>query len=216
MITKIAITEDNFFLAKAVQEKLSLYEEFKIKFFADNGKDLIQKLEKDANVDLILMDIEMPLMNGIFATEFVKNRYPQIKILILTVFDNDENIFNAIKAGADGYLLKETSPQELQRSIVEVLEGGAAMSPSIAFKTLKLLRNPQEFENKKCEEEIKLSPREIEVLQQLSRGLNYNIIAQNLFLSPSTIRKHIENIYTKLQVHNKLEAIEKAKTSRII
>ena len=216
MITKIAITEDNFFLAKAVQEKLSLYEEFKIKFFADNGKDLIQKLEKDANVDLILMDIEMPLMNGIFATEFVKNRYPQIKILILTVFDNDENIFNAIKAGADGYLLKETSPQELQRSIVEVLEGGAAMSPSIAFKTLKLLRNPQEFEYKKCEEEIKLSPREIEVLQQLSRGLNYNIIAQNLFLSPSTIRKHIENIYTKLQVHNKLEAIEKAKTSRII
>ena len=216
MIIKIVITEDNFFLAKAVQEKLSLYEEFKIKFFADNGKDLIQKLEKDANVDLILMDIEMPLMNGIFATEFVKNRYPQIKILILTVFDNDENIFNAIKAGADGYLLKETSPQELQRSIVEVLEGGAAMSPSIAFKTLKLLRNPQEFENKKCEEEIKLSPREIEVLQQLSRGLNYNIIAQNLFLSPSTIRKHIENIYTKLQVHNKLEAIEKAKTSRII
>lgn len=216
MITKIAITEDNFFLAKAVQEKLSLSEEFKIKFFADNGKDLIQKLEKDANVDLILMDIEMPVMNGILATEFVKNRYPQIKILILTVFDNDENIFNAIKAGADGYLLKETSPQELQRSIVEVLEGGAAMSPSIAFKTLKLLRNPQEFENKKCEEEIKLSPREIEVLQQLSRGLNYNIIAQNLFLSPSTIRKHIENIYTKLQVHNKLEAIEKAKTSRII
>ena len=214
MITKIAITEDNFFLAKAVQEKLSLYEEFKIKFFADNGKDLIQKLEKDANVDLILMDIEMPLMNGIFATEFVKNRYPQIKILILTVFDNDENIFIVLLAGADGYLLKETSPQELQRSIVEVLEGGAAMSPSIAFKTLKLLRNPQEFENKKCEEEIKLSPREIEVLQQLSRGLNYNIIAQNLFLSPSTIRKHIENIYTKLQFHNKLEAIEKAKTSR--
>ena len=216
MITKIVIAEDNFFLAKAAQEKLSFYDEFKIKFFAENGQDLIQKLEKDAHVDLILMDIEMPLMNGIFATEFVKNRYPQIKILILTVFDNDENIFNALTAGADGYLLKETSPQELQRSIVEVLEGGAAMSPSIAFKTLKLLRNPQEFENKKCEEEIKLSPREIEVLQQLSRGLNYNIIAQNLFLSPSTIRKHIENIYTKLQVHNKLEAIEKAKTSRII
>ena len=216
MITKIAITEDNFFLAKAVQEKLSLYEEFKIKFFADNGKDLIQKLEKDANVDLILMDIEMPLMNGIFATEFVKNRYPQIKILILTVFDNDENIFNAIKAGADGYLLKETSPQELQRSIVEVLEGGAAMSPSIAFKTLKLLRNPQEFENKKCEEEIKLSRREVEVLEQLSRGLSYNIIAQNLFLSPSTIRKHIENIYTKLEVHNKLEAIEKARKNNIL
>ncbi|SEH75432.1 response regulator transcription factor [Epilithonimonas hominis] len=90
------------------------------------------------------------------------------------------------------------------------------MSPSIAYKTLKLLRNPQEFHLKKCHENIKLSSREIEVLEQLSRGLNYNIIALNLFLSPSTIRKHIENIYTKLKVHNKLEAIEKAKTNRII
>ena len=216
MITKIAITEDNFLLAKSVQERLSFYEEFKIKFLSVNGKDLIDKLEKDTNIDLILMDIEMPVMNGIQATEFVKNRYPQIKILILTVFDNDENIFNAIKAGADGYLLKETSPQQLQKSITEVLAGGAAMSPSIAYKTLKLLRNPQEFSNKKCDEDIKLSSREIEVLEQLSRGLSYNIIAINLFLSPSTIRKHIENIYTKLQVHNKLEAIEKAKNNRII
>ena len=216
MITKIAIAEDNFLLAKSVQERLSFYDEFKIKFLSVNGKDLIEKLEKDPNVDLILMDIEMPKMNGIEATQFVKKRYPQIKILILTVFDNDANIFNAIKAGADGYLLKETSPQELKKSILEVLEGGAAMSPSIAFKTLKLLRNPQDFENRKCDEDIKLSTREIEVLEQLSRGLNYNIIAINLFLSPSTIRKHIENIYTKLQVHNKLEAIEKAKSNRII
>jgi DNA-binding NarL/FixJ family response regulator len=138
------------------------------------------------------MDIEMPQMNGIEATEFVKNRYPQIKILILTVFDNDDNIFNAIKAGADGYLLKEISPHKLQKSIIEVIAGGAAMSPSIAFKTLKLLRNPQEFANKKCEEEIKLSTREIEVLEQLSRGLSYNIIAINLFLSPSTIRNTLK------------------------
>ena len=216
MITKIVIAEDNFFLAKAAQEKLSFYDEFKIKFFAENGQDLIQKLEKDAHVDLILMDIEMPVMNGIAATEFVKNRYPQIKILILTVFDNDENIFDAIKAGADGYLLKETSPQELQKAIREVLEGGAAMSPSIAFKTLKLLRNPQDFDNRKPDIEVKLSRREVEVLEQLSRGLSYNIIAQNLFLSPSTIRKHIENIYTKLEVHNKLEAIEKARKNNIL
>lgn len=216
MITKIALAADNFLLAKSVQERLSLHEDFKIKFLSVNGKDLIDNLEKDSNVDLILMDIEMPVMNGIDATEFVKNRYPQIKILILTVFDNDENIFNAIKAGADEYLLKETSPEQLKKSIKEVIEGGAAMSPSITYKTLKLLRNPQEFDLKKCDENIKLSTREIEVLEQLSRGLNYNIIALNLFLSPSTIRKHIENIYTKLKVHNKLEAIEKAKTNRII
>ena len=216
MLIKIAITEDNFFLAKAIQEKLSLYKDFKIKFLAVNGEDLLQKLENDSNVDIILMDIEMPVMNGIKATELVKNRYPQIKILIITVFDNDENIFNAIKSGADGYLLKETSPEELSQAIFQTLEGGAAMSPSIAFKTLKLLRNPYNFEANVDTEDFKLTQREIEVLEQLSKGLNYNIIAQNLFLSPSTIRKHIENIYNKLQVHSKLEAIEKAKQNRII
>lgn len=89
------------------------------------------------------------------------------------------------------------------------------MHPSIAFKTLKLLRNPQNFDAK-CELEVKLSSREIEVLEQLSKGLTYNVIAQNLFLSPSTVRKHIENIYTKLQVHNKLEAIDKARSNNLI
>lgn len=212
---KIAITEDNYFLAKAVEERLSIYPELGIRFFADNGKDLLCKLEEDTHVDLILMDIEMPVMNGITATSMVKNRYPHIKILILTVFDNDDHIFNAIKAGADGYLLKDTSSEELKKAVLETMEGGAAMSPSIAFKTLKLLRNPIIF-SQQNKEEIKLTPREIEVLEQLSKGLNYNAIAQNLFLSPSTIRKHIENIYTKLQVHNKLEAVEKAKNNRII
>ena len=216
MITKIALAEDNFLLAKSVQEKLSLYDEFKIKFLSVNGKDLIDNLEKDSNVDLILMDIEMPVMNGIDATEFVKNRYPQIKILILTVFDNDENIFNAIKAGADGYLLKEVSHEELDKGIKETLEGGAAMSPSIAFKTLKLLRNPFQENTVTEVEEVTLTEREIEVLEQLSKGLNYNKIAENLFLSPFTVRKHIENIYRKLHVHSKLEAVEKARKDRII
>ncbi len=90
------------------------------------------------------------------------------------------------------------------------------MHPSIAYKTLKLLRHPQDFENKECQEEIKLSSREIEVLEQLSKGLSYNNIADNLILSPSTVRKHIENIYAKLQVHNKLEAVQKAKSNNLI
>ncbi|MFY7742328.1 MAG: DNA-binding response regulator [Flavobacterium sp.] len=135
---------------------------------------------------------------------------------MLTAFDNDENIFNAIKAGADGYLLKEVNPTDLHQGIIETLNGGAAMNPSIALKTLKLLRNPIDFDAKTEEEEIKLSTREIEVLEQLSKGLNYNQIADNLILSPSTVRKHIENIYTKLQVHNKLEAIQKAKSNKLI
>lgn len=213
---KIAIADDNHFLIRTIQEKLSFFEDFVVKFTAIDGQDLIKKLENNHNIDLILMDIEMPDINGIEATNIIKTRYPQIKIIMLTVFDNDENIFNAIKAGADGYLLKEINPKDLFQGIQETFNGGAAMHPSIAYKALNLLRNPIDFGNRECQEEIKLSVREIEVLEHLSKGLNYINIADNLILSPSTVRKHIENIYTKLQVHNKLEAIQKAKSNNII
>lgn len=213
---KLAIVDDNIFLQKTILEKLGFFEDIKCKFCANDGKELLAKLDGNHNIDLILMDIEMPEMNGIEATQMVKSRYPQIKIIMLTVFDNDENIFNAIKAGADGYLLKDVNPEELYDGIVETLNGGAAMNPSIAFKTLKLLRNPVDFSSKTDQENIKLTPREIDVLEQLSKGLTYTVIAENLFLSPSTIRRHIENIYTKLQVHNKLEAVQKAKNNNLI
>ena len=183
---------------------------------AIHGQDIIEKLEKNHNLDLILMDIEMPKMDGIEATAIIKSKFPQIKIIMLTVFDNDENIFKAIKAGADGYFLKEVNPQELYNGIQETLSGGAGMTPSIALKTLKLLREPLVFDDSIAKEEISLTSREVEVLEQLSKGLKYNAIADNLFLSPGTIRKHVENIYSKLQVHNKLEAIQKAKNNKLI
>jgi DNA-binding NarL/FixJ family response regulator len=215
MSVRIAIVDDNVFLQKAVAEKLSFFDDLTLRFTALHGKDLLTKLESNKNIDLILMDIEMPECNGIEATKIIKSKYPQIKIIMLTVFDNDENIFNAIKAGADGYLLKEVNPKDLHQGILETMNGGAAMNPSIALKTLKLLRNPVDFVAND-NQDVKLSAREIEVLEQLSKGLNYNIIADNLILSPSTVRKHIENIYTKLQVHNKLEAIQKAKNNNLI
>ncbi|HQX03182.1 MAG TPA: response regulator transcription factor [Flavobacterium sp.] len=216
MNIKLAIIDDNSFLIKAIQEKLSFFDDIQVKFSALNGAELLTKLDVNHNIDVLLMDIDMPVLNGIEATAIVKQKYPHIKVIMLTVFDNDENIFNAIKAGADGYLLKEVNPTDLHQGIIETLNGGAAMNPSIALKTLKLLRNPVQFESKIEEDEIKLSAREIEVLEQLSKGLNYNQIADNLILSPSTVRKHIENIYNKLQVHNKLEAIQKAKSNKLI
>lgn len=212
---KIAIVEDNHFLINAIKDKLSFFDDIELKFDAENGAIALEKLIDNCYVDLIIMDIEMPVMNGIEATKKIKSLYPQIKIIILTVFDNDENIFNAIKAGADGYLLKEIEPLKLYHGILQTLEGGAVMNPSIAMKTLKLLRNPQEFPAE-VEEEINLSEREIEVLEQICRGLSYTAIAENLFVSPSTVRKHTENIYRKLQVHSKLEAIEIAKKNRLI
>ncbi|MFI1772074.1 response regulator [Thalassobellus citreus] len=216
MNIKIAIVDDNSFLIKMVAEKLSFFENLKISFSVLNGSDLLNKLEENHNIDLILMDIEMPILNGIETTEIVKQKYPHIKIIMLTVFDNDENIFNAIKAGADGYLLKEVNAKDLYEGIKETLNGGAAMNPSIAMKTLKLLRNPFNIENIQEQEDIKLTPREVDVLEHLSKGLSYNLIADNLILSTGTVRKHIENIYKKLQVHNKLEAVQKAKKNNLI
>jgi len=216
MNIKIAIADDNSFLINTVREKLSFFEDLDCKFTALNGSELITKLEGNHNLDLILMDIEMPVLNGIETTEIVKQKYPHIKIIMLTVFDNDENIFNAIKAGADGYLLKEINPKELHDGIIETIKGGAAMNPSIAVKTLKLLRNPLEIENTFEKDEIKLTNREVEVLEHLSKGLSYNLIADNLILSAGTVRKHVENIYRKLQVHNKIEAVQKAKKNNLI
>ena len=216
MNIKIAIVDDNTFLIHAIKEKLSFFEELKFKFSATNGSQLLQQLEDNFHIDLILMDIEMPVLNGIESTQIIKQKYPHIKIVMLTAFDNDEHIFNAIQAGADGYLLKETNPQELYKGILETLNGGAAMNPSIALKTLKLLRNPTHIQNQKDQEEISLSKREVEVLENLSKGHSYTVIAEYLVLSPSTVRKHIENIYNKLQVHSKIEAVQKAKNHNII
>ncbi|WP_347374140.1 response regulator transcription factor [Aequorivita sp. Q41] len=216
MEIKIAIVDDNTFLIHAIKEKLSFFDAIVIKHTAINGGELLTKLEENHNLDLILMDIEMPVLNGIETTQIVKQKYPHIKIIMLTAFDNDEHIFNAIKAGADGYLLKEINPKDLYDGIQETINGGAAMNPSIAMKTLKLLRNPIDIENLKDKEEISLSTREVEVLEHLSKGLSYTVIANHLFLSPSTVRKHIENIYKKLQVHSKIEAVQKARNHNII
>ncbi|GAB4517386.1 MAG: response regulator transcription factor [Allomuricauda sp.] len=214
---KLAIVDDNTFLARAIKEKLEDFEDLDIKYMVYNGGELLSKLEKNHNLDLVLMDIEMPVLDGIETVRIVKQKYPHIKLLMLTVFDNDENIFSAIQAGADGYLLKEIEGQKLYNAITETLGGGAAMSPSIAVKTLKLLRYPEKQESLSVQEdEVSLSSREKEVLEQLAEGLSYTVIANNLFLSPSTVRKHIENIYRKLQVHNKLEAVQKARRQSLI
>lgn len=216
MKTRIAVIDDNNFLIKSVKDKLSFFEDIAISLTANNGLECMDKLEENRMTDLILMDIEMPKQNGIEATALVKQKYPQIKIIMLTVFDDDENIFKAIQAGADGYLLKDTSAQELYNAIVQTLEGGAVMTPSIAMRTLNLLRSPLLPQTDEIEETVKLSSREIEVLEQLSTGLPYTSIAENLCIAPNTVRRHIENIYEKLQVHSKVEAIELAKKKRMI
>ena len=216
MKKRIAIIDDNNFLIKSVRDKLAFFGDITISFTANDGLECMDKLAGNNRADLILMDIEMPKRNGIETTASVKQKYPQIKIMMLTVFDDDDNIFKAIQSGADGYLLKDTTPQALYDAIVQTLEGGAAMTPSIALKTLNLLRSPLSLQPDEANEAIRLTGRETEVLEQLSKGLPYTSIAENLCISPSTVRRHIENIYQKLQVHSKTEAIALAKSKRMI
>ena len=216
MRIKVALIEDNDMLAESIREKLEMfYNDIEFVFRAKNGNELISKLEENISVDVILMDIEMPVMNGIEATEVLNKEHPQIKVVILTVFDDEEKIFKSIQAGASGYLLKDEKPERILEAIKLIIIGGAPMSPSIAAKTLNLLRNPGAIKPE-IKENYKLTQRECDVLKQISKGLNYNKISQNLFISPSTVRKHIENIYKKLQVHNRVQAIQKAIKHKLI
>lgn len=213
---RIAIAEDNIFSLKALEEKLSTYADITIIHTAKNGTELLHLLEQNNDIDLILMDIEMPLMNGIEATGNIKQRYPQIKIVMITIYDDDEYIFNAIKAGADSYILKETKSEKIYETITDTLNGGSVMSPSIALKTLQLLKTTTYSIPKKDIEKMVLSVRETEILQQLSKGYTNKRIAEKLIISPFTVKRHIENIYQKLQAHNRIELLDKARKNRLI
>jgi len=217
MITvSIVIAEDNPKVAKALEEKVELDDRFSVKYRCLNGQDLLDRLKADHLVDVVLMDINMPVMDGIRATEELKKLYPQIKVVMSTIFDEEDYLLRAILAGASGYLLKDEKPRIIHTAIAEVLEGGAPMSSAIAHKALALIRAG--LPTAKVEEKLdyKLTKRELQILEQISTGLTYQDIAENLSISPATVRKHIENIYQKLQVHSKVEAVQLAIKKRLI
>jgi DNA-binding NarL/FixJ family response regulator len=213
---RIAIVEDINRIAETLEEKILLSSDFTVVIRATTGKEIIQDLQKNHSIDVIIMDINMPEMNGIEATAFITNRWPNIKIIMSTVFDDEQNLFNAIMAGASGYLLKDEPPQKIHRSIYEALEGGAPMSPLIAKKALSMIKTGVPEESKKEIIDYGLTEREIEVLEHLSKGLSYEQIADNLFISYGTVRKHVENTYRKLKVNNRIEAIDKAKKGGVL
>lgn len=214
---RVGLVDDNPTLLRNISQNLSIFDELEIDFKAINGLDALDKLNNH-NPDVILMDIEMPAMDGIEATREIKRRNPNQKIMMLTVLDREDKIFDAIKAGASGYLLKDEKPSRILACIEELVDGGAPMSPIIAMKTLEMLRNQQVSEQKtetiQSPETFNLSKREIEILEKIANGLNYNQIAEQLFISSKTARKHIENIYQKLHVHSKLEAVQIAQKNR--
>jgi DNA-binding NarL/FixJ family response regulator len=205
----IAIVDDNATLRQQLQENLMVSGEVNILFTAVNGKDALDKLLTTKVLpQVILMDIEMPEMNGIEATLIITTE-TDIKVLILTVFDTDEKIFEAIKAGAAGYLLKDSKTSRILQAIDDLLHGGAPMSPHIASKTLEFLRTANNTPKEMQPKDYDLSERETDLLRQLVQGLSYQQIADKLFISHGTVRKHIENIYGKLHIHSKVEAVNK-------
>lgn len=199
MVITIGIVEDNPNLAAILAEKLSLSDDLDVTLQARNGKDLLEKLSLETLPDVLLMDIEMDEMDGIIATREVKRMYPGIRIIMQTVFDDDQRLFEAITAGASGYMLKDEKPARLINAITEVLEGGSPLSPTMATKALELLRGKKDVNTL---ETSSLTPRESEVLDSLQKGWRVKQIAEKLFISEKTVRKHLEHIYEKLQVHD--------------
>jgi len=207
----IGIIDDNQAIGKQLIQKLSLDGEIRVLFYTDRGRKaidwLIQHTEKP---DLLLMDIEMPDMDGIETTFRIRQLFPDIKILMLTVFESEDKIFNAIKAGATGYLLKDETLERMLIAFSEIMEGGVPMSAVIAAKSLKMMLSGYKPEAKTGfvkETGEQLTKREIEILEFLSKGNRNQDIADQLFISRSTVKKHIENIYLKLQLKSRVELV---------
>lgn len=207
---KIGIVDDNVKIADQLKERLALVENIEVLFDAANGKEAIFHLQKSITLpDILLMDIEMPEMDGIETTLKVKELFPAMKIIMLTVFDNDEHIFRSIQAGATGYLLKDEKLSRMLASFDEVLDGGAPMSPMIAQKSMQMMLRGYKPNStiKYDNSQEALSKREFEILGLLAEGYKNQEIADKLFISFSTVKKHVENIYSKLQVHSRIELV---------
>ncbi len=207
---QIGIVDDNDRISGQIAEKLLLTEEVDILFIADRGKEALEWLHKHrTRPQLILMDIEMPGMNGIETTFKVKDLYPDIKIIMLTVFDNEVNIFNAIKSGASGYLLKDETLPRMMEAFKDVLDGGIPMSPAIARRSMEMMISGYKPGKQilYTEGQGELTKRELEILEMMAEGQNIQKIAAAIFISPFTVKKHIENIYGKLHIKSRVELL---------
>jgi len=209
---KVAVFEDNTNLRRGLTTLINGSEGFECVGAFGNCDKLIKNIS-DSKPDVILMDIEMPGMNGIEAVKILKPRFPGIKILMETVFEDDEKVFHSICNGAEGYILKNTPPSQILEAIKEIHDGGAPMTPSIASKVLAMFKAGVALSK---DASYNLTDRELEVLRFLVDGMSYKMIAERCFVSIDTVSSHVKNIYKKLQVHSKSEAVAKAIKGNIV
>jgi DNA-binding NarL/FixJ family response regulator len=219
---RVAIVDDKKNNRIILADKLRRNNLFDIKFEAANGVQFLDKisfLKFEERPEIVLMDLEMPVMDGIVTIAAGSSLYPGIKYVVVSIFDDDERIFNAIKAGACGYLLKEESSEKIADMLINLWKNGAGpISPSIAYKILQIiqLQSVTRSHNGQSNGNIfQLSEREKEILSCLCQGLEYKEIGEKLSISPNTVKKHVINIYDKLHVNNKAQAVRIAYTNNL-
>ena len=212
---KIGIVEDHFINRKIIKEKILPYEDIHIVIEAENGNnffDLMKNLRKEDYPQVVLIDLEMSVLDGISTISLSSIRYPSIKFIVLTIYEDNDKIFDAIKAGASGYLLKEDKAINIVDAIANVIEyDGIPMSPAIARRAMKLLSGiTQNNSTLEKIEDYQLSSREIQILKEIVGGNNPADIAEKLFISPNTVRTHVNNIYKKLHLNSRAQVISLA------
>src|SRR5690554_1298034 len=211
MAITVAIVEDNENLRIGTTFVLKSSPSFEVVGSFETAEELIKNFD-DIVFDVVLMDIELPGMSGIEATEILKKEHPHVQIVILSVFQDDDNVFRAICAGACGYVAKPVMPNQVLDLVEQAFAGASPMSPHIARRVLDMFK--QHLPPPKAD--YNLTPRELEVLDLLIQGYDNKMIAEKLFLSTFTIRAHIRNIYDKLHVHSKSQAVAKALKESVI
>jgi DNA-binding NarL/FixJ family response regulator len=212
MSIKVAIFEDNRNLRESLFQLIDGSDGFRCVGAFANCRRLIENV-KESRPDVVLMDIQMPGLSGIEAIKILKENFPEIKVLMETIFEDNNKIFDSICNGAEGYILKNTPPVLILSAIKDIYEGGAPMTPSVASKVLKMFKKNSSASSK---EEVGLTEREKEILVLLVEGMSYKKIAATCFISTDTVSGHIKNIYKKLQVHSKSEAVVKAIKGKIV
>jgi len=211
MEIKVAVFEDNKLLRESLQQLINNAEGMSCTGAFPDANKLLHHMHL-ADPDVVMMDINMPGTSGIEAVQMIKAKFPQMHILMQTVFDDNDKIFAAICAGASGYMLKKTSPLKMIEAIQETYLGGAPMTASVAVKVLQMFR----LQSSEKAEFIDLSEREKEILALLVKGKSYKAIASACFISIDTVSTHVRHIYEKLHVHSKGEAVAKAINQKLV
>jgi len=218
---RVGIVDDKKNNRIILADKLRRNNLFEITVEAANGEVFLEKMAElkfEERPEIVLMDLEMPVMDGIVTIATGSVLYPGVKYVVLTIFDDDDKIFNAIKAGACGYLLKEESSEIIADMLLNLWQNGAGpISPSIAYKILQMIQHPPATTVEPQKSNMfQLSEREKEILRYLCQGLEYKEIAEKLSISANTVKKHVINVYDKLHVNNKAHALHIAYTKNLI